>query len=157
MEVFTDSRCRIYEKKTEQNKKRIHWVLKYQFKKYPTPLQGSTYANFLFSPDLNYFIDVAVIHNQFVIKSSATNEIVIKIPRGLYGFKTMEKPARSIRVLASRIMFESENTLRIINKHGLDTILQLNYTTPDNPVTIKSVVKIDHFDELGCEDHAMLD
>jgi hypothetical protein len=35
--------------------------------------------------------------------------------------------------------------------------MQLNYETPDEPVTIKSVVKIDHFDELCEEDHAMLD
>jgi hypothetical protein len=93
-----------------------------------------------------------------VIKSSATNDIIIRIPRGLYGFKTsINKPARSIRVLASRMRFESENTLRIINKHGLDTVLQLHYDKPEDPVEIISVVKIDHFDEFCEEDHAMLD
>jgi hypothetical protein len=36
--------------------------MKYQIKKYPTPLQGHTYANFLFSPNLNYFIDISVVN-----------------------------------------------------------------------------------------------
>jgi hypothetical protein len=29
MEVFSDSRCRIYEKKQQHRKKRITWVMKY--------------------------------------------------------------------------------------------------------------------------------
>jgi len=55
------------------------------------------------------------------------------------------------------MMFETENTIRIINKHGLDTVIQLNYLDPNDPVKVLSVCKIDHFDEGCCEDHAMLD
>ena len=91
MEVYADSKCRIYKRNyAENNKKRVRWEILYQIKKYPTPLQGLTSANFLFSPNLNYFIDVAVIRSQFIIRSAATNEILLYIPRGLYGFKTSD-------------------------------------------------------------------
>jgi hypothetical protein len=61
MEVYSDSRCSIYTKrKGLSSKLRVEWVLTYQIKKFPTPLQGLSYANFLFSPNLNFFIDVAI-------------------------------------------------------------------------------------------------
>ena len=54
--------------------------------------------------------------------------------------------------------------VRIINKHGLDTIIELNVDEngncidQDNPVIIKSVCKIDHFDpHVIDEKHAILD
>jgi hypothetical protein len=57
------------------------------------------------------------------------------------------------------MIFESENRIRVINKYGLDTIMQLNFSTPDtNPVTIKSVCQMDHFDyKIPDEKHAILD
>jgi hypothetical protein len=63
MEIYSDSRCRIYKKYQETGKKQIEWKILHQIKKYPTPLQGLTNANFLFSPDLTHFIDVAVIRS----------------------------------------------------------------------------------------------
>jgi hypothetical protein len=65
--------------------------------------------------------------------------IVLHIPLGLYNLKPSDNQEHAIRVLASRMYFEDESQLRIVNKHGLDTIMQLNYDTPDDPVTIKSV------------------
>jgi len=98
---------------------------------------------------MNYFLDISVVNRQFCIKSSATNEIMIYIPKGLYGFKTSDKPERSIRCLASRMFFESENTIRIISKNGVDTVLELYFKTKlsGQQVKIKSVCKIDMFDE----------
>ena len=60
MEVFGDSKCNIFTKQKDIHKKQVEWTLTHQIKKYPTPLQGLTNANFLFSPNFNYFIDVAV-------------------------------------------------------------------------------------------------
>ena len=87
MEIYSDSRCSIYTKETHSNKKRVAWTLTHQIKKYPTPLQGDSFANFLFSPNFNFFIDVAVCHKTFVIRSCATNQIVLHIPKGLMCFK----------------------------------------------------------------------
>jgi len=56
-------------------------------KKYPTPLQGSSFANFLFSPNLVYFIDVSAVSCEFTIRSCATNLIVLIIPPGLYNLR----------------------------------------------------------------------
>jgi len=62
------------------------------------------------------------------------------------------------------MVFECENTVRIINKHGLDTVIQLNVDDfgfckdTANPVIIKSVCKIDHFNPLVTDEkHAILD
>ena len=62
------------------------------------------------------------------------------------------------------MVFICENMVRIINKHGLDTIIELNVDDngvckdPDNPVIIKSVCKIDHFNpQILDEKHAILD
>jgi hypothetical protein len=86
---------------------------------------------------------------------------VLYIPKGLYGCKNDESGASGFRMLASRMLFYEENKIRIINRGGLDTILELDFKTnnkmgPDT-VRIKSICKIDHFDETKVEKHAMLD
>ena len=57
------------------------------------------------------------------------------------------------------MIFEDENLIRLINKYGLDTVIQLNFDTPEeNPITIKSICKIDHFDDdVNEEKHAIMD
>lgn len=73
-------------------------------------------------------MDVIINTRQFCIKSCATNKVVLKIPRDLYGFKSQTSVEKdTIRALASRIHFISEDKIRVINKFGLDTILQLNF------------------------------
>jgi len=74
------------------------------------------------------------------VRAADTNKIILLIPRGLYGFKTSDDESKGLRVLSSRMHFERENQIRVINKNGLDTVMKLNYLTPDtNPVTLKSV------------------
>jgi len=68
------------------------------------------------------------------VRCARTNEIVLYIPKGLYGFKTADVAHNSITVLASRMYFEDENELRIINQDGLDTVLQLNYSEPGKAI-----------------------
>jgi hypothetical protein len=115
---------------------------------------------------LNFFIDVAVVHQQFCIRSCATNEIVLFFPKGLYGFKTSDVAKQGIGKLASRMIFEEENRIRIINTNGLDTVLRINLkniktkaenNNSNDSVIIKSVCKIDHFDEEVSEKHSILD
>jgi hypothetical protein len=118
-------------------------------------------VNFLFSPKFNHFIDVKVNSEQFCIKSSATNKVVLYIPSDLYRFKTeSDMPKDSIRTLASRMIFISEDRIRVINKFGIDTILQLNFdaTNDEEKITMKSVCRIDHWNVNFCEDaHAILE
>lgn len=60
MEIFSDSRCRIYQRSQQEGRKKVTWILINQINKYPTVLQGSSFVNFLFSPKFNHFIDVTV-------------------------------------------------------------------------------------------------
>jgi Iap family predicted aminopeptidase len=62
-----------------------------------------------------------------------------------------------MKELASRMVFETENTLRIIDRFGFDAVVQLNWDTPETPVSIKSVCKIDHWDEDETHNHTILD
>jgi len=52
------------------------------------------------------------------------------------------------------MVFESENTIRIINKSGIDTVLELDFSAKaleeNRSVKVKSVCKIDLFDEVSC-------
>lgn len=42
-----------------------------------------TYCNYLFSPDLMYYLDYDLISNQFVIKHTLSQKIFLSIPYGL--------------------------------------------------------------------------
>ena len=55
------------------------------------------------------------------------------------------------------MIFEREDTIRVINKYGLDTILTLNIKDKENPVTITSACQIDHFDNNTGDKHYMID
>jgi len=92
----------------------------------------------------------------FVIKDCATNQVVFKIPRGLFGFKMTDTNRFSISTLAKHLMFIREDKIRIINKYGLDTSLKLNIE--DGSVSIESICKIDHWDTSNKDDrHKILD
>ena len=55
------------------------------------------------------------------------------------------------------MVFETENTMRIVDMCGFDAVLELNWNDPTNPVSIKSVCKIDHWDEDEVHKHTILD
>lgn len=59
------------------------------------------------------------------------------------------------------MMWMSEDKIRIINKYGLDTVMQLDATQLDKDgcgkVTIESICKIDHWDDRDDDRHMILD
>jgi len=55
------------------------------------------------------------------------------------------------------MLFEREDTIRIINKYGLDTVLTLDYLNKDDPVKITSACQIDHFDNSTGDAHYIID
>jgi hypothetical protein len=67
--------------------------------------------------------------------------------------------------MASRMVFEQEDKIRIINSFGLDSLLLLNIDEKGNIkdnklpiVIIKSVCKIDHYNGApGVDKHMMMD
>lgn len=150
MEVLDDSKCHIYEFSHSEDfrHKSMEPKLLYQIKKYPTPLQGTTSANFLFSPNFTYFFDVDSTNNNFIIKQSSTNQTVFSIPRGLFGFKNTDTSRFSASDLAKNLMFIDEKKIRIINKYGLDTVMEFDEQEPSNP-KIKSIAKIDNYSNNG--------
>jgi hypothetical protein len=106
LELYSDSRCSIYTRSKEMNKSLVVWVPTWNIQKFPLPLQGLSYANFLFSPNFNFFIDANINNQEFVIKASKTNETVCRIPNDLYRFRIGGDEVNGLRVLASRMVFE---------------------------------------------------
>jgi hypothetical protein len=51
--------------------------------KFPMDMSENTYANYLFSPDLMYYLDYDRMSRQFVIKETLTQKPFVKIPKGL--------------------------------------------------------------------------
>ena len=86
------------------------------------------------------------------------------IPKGLMSFKMDSGGVDSMGNHASRMVFEQEDKIRIINGFGLDSVLQLNIDESGNikdknlPLIIRSVCKIDHFNsEPGVDKHMIKD
>lgn len=61
-----------------------------------------------------------------MVKAAANNQTVCRIPNDLYRFRIGGEEVNGLRVLASRMVFEQENVIRVISKDGIDTILELN-------------------------------
>ena len=74
-----------------------------------------------------------------------------------------DQPEQSLQRIASRIVFESEKQIRVINTFGLDSVLRLNIDGDGNimdkklPLIISSVCKIDHFNGDNNDKHMIMD
>jgi len=112
---------------TKAGQKRIDWQHKYTMKRYPVMLKGVSSANFLFSPDFEKYIDVDYVANQFVIRNTKSEKIKIRIPAGLISIslKGKNRSETAIAALSTQIMFNTNDSIRIISKEGLDCILEL--------------------------------
>lgn len=83
MEVVAGKFANIYERGEPDENLTVHWTLKSRIKQYPLMLAETTSANFLFSPNFKYYLDVEYIMGYFVIKSCSNNAAFKQIPADL--------------------------------------------------------------------------
>ena len=123
----------------------------YNIARYPRILKGLSSSNFLFSPNFEKFIDINYQKAAFVIKEAKSENVIETIHRGLISisFKRKDKSEAAIRAMASRIMFYSEDHVRIVSKEGIDCVL--NFRNLD----LQSFAMIDNF-EMDNFDHPHL-
>ena len=126
LERTENSMCNIYkcERKNPQleDDKQVKWVIHKRIKRYPSGLAGSTSYNFLFSPSFRYYIDIDYEGDTFLVRDIKKSDKVYSIPNGLISLslKGSTKSKKALPCLAKLMTFENEDTLRVINKGGVD-------------------------------------
>lgn len=79
-----------------------------------------TYANYLCSPDLMYYLDYERKLNQFIIKETLTQQIRCTIPMGL-----MNPNEGKVTEYAKRFKWIDSNTIKLVNKEGVEKIVDI--------------------------------
>lgn len=105
----------------------VKWNKVHHIKRFPRLIQGTSSANFIFSPDFDFFIDIDYKMGNFVIRKAEDESIFKRIPQGLINLNigTKGKSKVAIQRQGSRMMFLNERILRIISKEGFDVLLDI--------------------------------
>lgn len=114
MEVVAGKFANIYSRDKPDANKTVRWQLKHRIKQYPLMLAECTSANFLFSPNFQFYLDVEYILGYFVIKCCKTNEIHKVIPPDLVDLRqedSQRKSIESVRALAKRFCFVGDRQI----------------------------------------------
>jgi hypothetical protein len=76
----------------------VKWNKIYHIKRFPRLIQGLCSANFVFSPDFTYFIDVDFKIGNFVIRHSKDETIYKVIPRGMINLNIGNKGKSKVAI-----------------------------------------------------------
>ena len=90
-------------------------------------------VNYLFSPNFTYMLDFSQRLGQFQIKKTETMHVYLSIPNDLLSieYDGMQGMA-SIKMILSRMRWEGEDLLRIVNTSSMDCIFQMATTDPED-------------------------
>lgn len=129
LEQLSNARVFLYKRvhlRDRNNESRVRWELVHRFTQFPTDLAEITQYPFIFSPDFSMYLDVDRKNRKFLIRDSFSQEVKIELPEDVMSCK-----AEDIRTAASRFMWQSKTSLKIINSEGIERIVAII----ENPVT----------------------
>ena len=87
----------------------------------------------MFSPNFEYILDFNYKDRLFMIRQTCDASIYLKIPYDLLDTSyKMTMGELSIKMICSRIRWESEKRLRIVNQNDLDCIFEICTTDPED-------------------------
>mmetsp|Transcript_33876 Transcript_33876/g.24921 ORF Transcript_33876/g.24921 Transcript_33876/m.24921 type:complete len:147 (+) Transcript_33876:2523-2963(+) len=112
LEVLVENRLFLY-KKTPLglgNSKEVAWQRFHRFHNIPIMVMATSQFPFIFSPDLQHYLDLNIVKKQFVIRRCEGEEPVVYIPLYLMDPRT-ESPV----ALANRFSWKDNKTLWIVN------------------------------------------
>jgi hypothetical protein len=118
LEMLSNARVFMYRRvhmRDRTNDTRVRWELYRRFKQFPTDLQEITQYPYIFSPDFSMYLDVDRKNKVFLIKDSFTQEVKVELPEDI-----MSCQHEPIKIAASRFMWTSNDTLKIINSEGVE-------------------------------------
>ncbi|CDW78106.1 wd-40 repeat protein [Stylonychia lemnae] len=99
----------------------IRWVLIRRLKQFPQDLSECTNANFLFSPNLQYYLDYDKDDNMFVIKTTFDQQNHRLIPQGL-----MNPSKEKVKLIAKKFKWVDNSKIRIMNIEGFEKTVDIN-------------------------------
>ena len=94
-------------------------------------LLSHTSVPYLFSPNFTYQLDFNYRARQFEIKESRTQYIHMKIPKDLLDIEWDRKVGEdAIKLICSRISWQSETLISIINESNIECLFEIRSTDP---------------------------
>ena len=129
----------------------VKWKLKYRINRFPTSLTSKTSVPYLFSPNFTYQLDFNYRAKAFCIKEAETQFLYMYIPSDLISTAWNQSEGEmAIKIICSRIKWESERVLRIINESNIDCLFEMQSTDPEDKepssryLKLISTVKVDN-------------
>jgi len=170
MEVFDNQLAVVYERTDVKAGSKIEWKPVASIEQFPTVLQGLTSANFLFSPNFDWFFDIDYSEQQFLIRkvhySNENAELPNEyfLPKDIVSLKGFEEkhPKDTVKYLASRMMFVTDKLIRVITFGGMDCLFDISHK-PSNSnkadLRLVTYTKLDNYQtgNFNVENHAILE
>ena len=129
----------------------VKWKLKFRIQRFPTSLACKTSVPYLFSPNFTYQLDFNYRAKAFCIKEAETQFLYMYIPSDLINTSWNQSEGEmAIKIICSRIKWESERVLRIVNESNLDCLFEMRSTDPEDKepssryLKLLSAVKVDN-------------
>lgn len=88
--------------------------------RFPMDMSECTYANYLFSPDLMYYLDYDRQNNKFVFKETLTQKPYVDIPTGL-----MNPQDEDVKNIAKRFKWIDSERIKLVNKEGIEKVIDI--------------------------------
>ena len=129
----------------------VKWKLKFRIQRFPTSLACKTSVPYLFSPNFTYQLDFNYRAKAFCIKEAETQFLYMYIPSDLINTSWNQSEGEmAIKIICSRIKWESERVLRIVNESNLDCLFEMRSIDPEDKdpsaryLKLLSAVKVDN-------------
>jgi len=85
-----------------------------------------TSVPYLFSPNFKYMLDFNYKDRQFEIKETRSMHVYMRIPKDLMDINWGNKAGgEAIKIVVSRIKWDDERTLRIINESNIECLFEI--------------------------------
>ncbi len=120
LEKLGHPRVFLYEKEETRKGRKTRWRCIRRLNKFPEQLENDSGFLTSFSPSFKCFIDINRRLNQFIIRDTFNMNELWRIPKHLMNLND-ELP----NVVMNRFKWVNEDTFRIINKEGIEKIINL--------------------------------
>lgn len=120
LEKLGHPRVFLYEREETKRGRKTRWRCIRRLNKFPEQLENDSGFLTTFSPSFKCYIDINRRLNQFVIRDTLTANEMWRMPKHLFNL-TDEQPS----TIMNRFKWINDDQIRIINKEGIEKILNL--------------------------------
>ena len=160
MEVINNFHCTIYARSDDigldDRGQFVVWQVQTRVTRFPRMIAEMSSVPFIFSPNFSYQIDFEYNTKQFLIRDTESQDMFLKVPGDLIKMSFGDVPSRTaaIKIIFSRMRWESERVLRVVNESNMDCLLEIvDGGSGNRRLKLLSAVKVDNL----WENHFRLD